>query len=77
VVSISNTTAHLAGAIGKSTYLLSSRGKGSMWFWGNNLNGKNIWYPNTTVYQQASSGQWVDVIHNIKNEILIKYHDNK
>ena len=33
VVTVSNTTAHLAGALGKETYLLVPTGRGRMWCW--------------------------------------------
>ena len=33
VVTVSNTTAHIAGAIGKQTYLMLPKGKGKLWYW--------------------------------------------
>ena len=33
VVTISNSTAHLSGAIGKDTILMLSKGKGNLWYW--------------------------------------------
>src|SRR5581483_3958702 len=33
VVTVSNTTAHLAGALGKPTFVLVPFGRGRMWFW--------------------------------------------
>ena len=33
VLTISNSTAHLAGALGKDTILMLSKGKGHLWYW--------------------------------------------
>ena len=32
-MTVSNATAHLAGALGKETYLIVPSGRGRMWFW--------------------------------------------
>ena len=40
IVTISNTSAHIAGAIGKDTYLLYPKGKGALWYWANQINNK-------------------------------------
>ena len=29
----------------KKTYLLLPKGAGTIWYWENELNGKNLWYP--------------------------------
>jgi ADP-heptose:LPS heptosyltransferase len=69
VVTISNTSAHFSGALGKKTYLLSSFGKGSLWYWSNHVNGKSIWYPNMQIFEQTKQGQWDDVVQEIKSVI--------
>lgn len=56
VVTVSNATGHLAGAIGAKTYLLNSN---KLWYWSNlkrNLNGahQNLWYPSVTVYEREN-----------------------
>ena len=45
VVTVSNTTAHLAGALGKETYVLVPSGRGRMWFWFSGRNDDNPFYP--------------------------------
>ena len=42
VVTVSNATAHLAGALGKDTYLLDAN---KLWYWSNTRQGNNLWYP--------------------------------
>lgn len=69
VVTISNTSAHFSGTLGKKTYLLCPIGKGSLWYWSNHINGKSIWYPNLHIFEQSTHGQWEDVVQKIKSEI--------
>jgi tetratricopeptide (TPR) repeat protein/ADP-heptose:LPS heptosyltransferase len=57
VVTVSNTTAHLAGALGKETLLLLSHSVGRFWYW-NEYEGRNLWYPNIKVFQQRTEGDW-------------------
>ena len=33
VITISNTNAHIAGSLGKKTFLLLPKGKGRLWYW--------------------------------------------
>jgi len=57
VVTVSNSTAHLSGALGKETLLLLSRAVGKFWYW-NEYQGRNLWYPNIKVFQQKIEGDW-------------------
>ena len=57
VVTVSNSTAHLAGALGKETLLLLSHSVGKFWYW-NGYQGRNLWYPNIKVFQQRIEGDW-------------------
>ena len=54
VVTVSNTTAHLAGALGKETYLLVPSGRGRMWCW---FRGRddNPFYPRMRIRHQRRS----------------------
>ncbi len=75
VVLISNTTAHIAGAIGKETYLICPSGKGAMWYWSNQINGKSMWYPSIQIYKQEIPGEWSQPIQMICNKIKNKIND--
>jgi hypothetical protein len=75
VVTISNTSAHIAGAIGKETYLMCPSGKGLLWYWSNQLNGKSLWYPSIHIYEQNVMGQWFDVVQRIKLAIEKKINE--
>jgi hypothetical protein len=75
VVTVSNTTAHISGALGKKTYLMCSKGKGQLWYWSNQVNGRSMWYPSIDIYQQKIADQWTEVIDEIKNAIEIKLYE--
>lgn len=70
VITCSNTTAHVAGAMGKKTYLLLPKNKGRHWYW-KHVNGISIFYPTITVLEQEKAGSWVEPIKKL-NEILDK-----
>jgi len=76
VISISNTNAHLSAAINKKTYLLLSKGAGTIWYWENELDGKNLWYPSVSKIQQTQPSDWketIDQLHiRIKEDFLEK-----
>jgi tetratricopeptide (TPR) repeat protein len=75
IITISNSSAHMAGAIGKETYLLCPSGKGLLWYWSNRINGNSLWYPRIHIYEQNSPGQWVDVVQNVKLVIEKKMYE--
>jgi tetratricopeptide (TPR) repeat protein len=57
VVTASNVTAHLAGALGKSTTLLYLRGWPPFHYWASAADGRSSWYPAVRV---AGEPQWKD-----------------
>ena len=69
VVTVSNTSAHIAGAIGKKTYLLYPKGTGALWYWSNQKLGQSIWYPSVKVCQQLEFGQWDEIINKVAEKL--------
>jgi tetratricopeptide (TPR) repeat protein len=65
IVTSSNTTAHLAGALGKETLLLLPYSAGKFWYW-HAIDGKSIWYPSVRVFEQKSQGDWAGPVHEAK-----------
>ncbi len=53
VVTCSNSTAHLAGALGVRTCLLLPFGRGRFWYWDNRDGVRSKWYPSVQIYQKA------------------------
>ena len=60
VVTTSNVTAHVAGAIGKKAVVLVPAGKGLLWYWQGGAN--NLWYPSLTRVTQSRTGDWGSAI---------------
>lgn len=57
VVTTSNTTAHLAGALGKETWLLLPYSSGKFWYW-HTLDGASPWHPSMRIFQQSAIADW-------------------
>jgi ADP-heptose:LPS heptosyltransferase len=65
IVTTSNTTAHLSGALGKETLLLLPFSVGKFWYW-HHQEGRSIWYPSVRIFQQKQDGDWSEPIKQIK-----------
>jgi hypothetical protein len=73
LVMSSNSSAHLAGALGKKTHLLVPSRRDALWYWSNNNNSKNLWYPSINIYQQSTPGEWKDEIFQINSNIQMSF----
>ena len=68
VLSVSNTTVHLSGAIGKKTLLMLPKGKGKLWYWSKDGQ-QSHWYKSVKIFEQDKIGNWDPVINNLYDEI--------
>ncbi|MCR8550573.1 tetratricopeptide repeat protein [Salipiger sp. P9] len=58
VITIDNTTAHLAGALGLAdAHLLLPAGSECMWYWGGE-GSEDPWYATLTLHRQRRAGDW-------------------
>ncbi len=69
VVSVSNTTAHLASALGIPTAVVVPFGNGQLWYWGNDGT-RTPWYPSARIFRQREAGQWDDVLASVAQEFI-------
>ena len=69
VVTISNTTAHLAGALDIPTALLLPPETGRHWYWFNNLK-KSPWYDSITIFECSKNLDWSDAIGHVTKNII-------
>lgn len=69
VVTVSNTTAHLAAALGKPVLIMLPLASGSFWFW-HRTRTDSPWYPSAKLFRQPVDGDWDSVIESIKQELL-------
>ncbi|MFN4165190.1 MAG: tetratricopeptide repeat protein [Ferrovibrio sp.] len=64
VASISNSTVHFAGALGKPCWVLLSAGRGRMWYWPREGE-RTPWYDSIRLLRQARPGDWSGVLERL------------
>lgn len=69
VVTVSNTTAHLAGALGKPAWIMVPQGHGRLWYWFRDRS-DSPWYPGARIVRQQPGQSWADLVVSIVPEIL-------
>jgi tetratricopeptide (TPR) repeat protein len=69
IVSVSNVTAHIAGALNIKTYLLLPFSFGKIWYWGENSS-SSLWYPSVHISRQDKSNSWNKAIKDLSNKLI-------
>ena len=69
VITSSNVTVHLAGSLGKKTFLLAPRGEGRLFYWHVDLK-QSLWYKSVSVFHQKDIGSWRESASDIYQEIM-------
>lgn len=64
VVTVSNTTAHLACALGKPTLILLPQKSAVFWYW-HNRDMHSPWYPSAVLLRQQELGGWSQVMQAV------------
>lgn len=68
VVTVSNVTGHLAGSLGKKTFLLDSN---KLWYWGNCSGRTNLWYPSVRTYRKDNAiASWEPQIEELTRDFV-------
>jgi hypothetical protein len=57
IVSVSNTTVHVAGALGRPTMAMIPANRGRMWYWFLNRD-DTPWYDSVRLYRCTPDGGW-------------------
>jgi len=74
VISADNSTVHLAGALGKPTWICLPAVSNWRWF----VDGRESpWFPATTLYRQDHAGQWTPVLSQISLDVVKLLHSVK
>lgn len=68
VISISNTTVHVAGALGVPVWTLLARQTGFLWCWFTERE-DSPWYPSMRLYRQAEAGDWSPVFERVRRDL--------
>ncbi|MBF0444416.1 MAG: hypothetical protein HQL68_02420, partial [Magnetococcales bacterium] len=66
VVTISNTTAHMAGALRIPTLLMLATVP--LWYWKLDCD-DSPWYPGLRIFRQKTRGEWEDVVDQVVKEV--------
>ncbi len=67
VISVDTSGAHLAGTLGKPTWVLLPFSPDWRWLLGRN---DSPWYPSAKLYRQEKIGDWDGVLEKIKSDLL-------
>jgi len=68
VVSCSNTTAHIAGALGARTFTLVNGRRFVLWFWGREGD-RTPWYPTMRILRGPPREAWVDLVNQVRGMV--------
>ena len=66
IVAVDTAVAHLAGALGKTVFILTTAA--ADWRWNRNSE-KTAWYDSARVIRQKKQGDWAPVIANVKDKL--------
>ena len=68
IITVSNVTAHMAGALGRPVWLLAPASQGKIWYW---FSGRSDspWYPSMRIFTQQAPGHWGPVLDAIAKEL--------
>jgi hypothetical protein len=69
VVTVSNTTAHLAAALGKPVFVMLPFSAGLLWYWHVDRD-DSPWYPGARLFRQERIGDWTGVIERVRQALL-------
>jgi tetratricopeptide (TPR) repeat protein len=68
VISVSNTTVHIAGALGRPVWTLVPEGQGAHWYWFRDR-ADSPWYPSMRLYRQPSPGAWAPALDAVAADL--------
>ncbi|KAA0578724.1 hypothetical protein [Azospirillum sp. Sh1] len=68
VITSDTAVAHLAGALGKETWVIGWLQ--ADWRWMPSLDGRLLWYPTTRLFRQSAPRQWTDVVDDIQHALM-------
>ena len=68
VMTSSNVTAHVAGALGRPAWLILPKGHGRFWYWFSDRS-DSPWYPSVRIFDQVVPGSWREILEVVAREL--------
>ena len=68
VVTVSNTNAHLAGALGRPTFVMVPSGQARIWYWFRDK-AESPWYPRVQVRRQRRGQPWAELVAAVAMDV--------
>jgi tetratricopeptide (TPR) repeat protein len=68
VITVSNVTAHVAGALGRPVWLLTPEPAGKHWYWFAERS-DSPWYPTLRLFRQKHPGNWRDALETVASSL--------
>ena len=68
VITVSNVTAHVAGALGRPVWQLLPKGNGRLGYWFTDRS-DSPWYPSMRIFTQQAPGNWGQVFEEVEKEL--------
>ncbi|MBX9829568.1 MAG: tetratricopeptide repeat protein [Xanthobacteraceae bacterium] len=69
VLTVSSSTAHLAGAVGVRTFVMVPFGRGHLWYWFADR-AASPWYPNVQVRRRGKDQSWSEMIAELVPDVV-------
>lgn len=77
VVSSSNSTVHIAGALGAPCHVLLAHGRGRLWYWPRQGD-RTLWYDSVRLARQNVPGDWSSALQQLKTRLDDKdWHERR
>jgi hypothetical protein len=71
VITTSNSSAHIAGALGKPTWVMVPYSKSFIWHWFKDKQ-DSPWYPRVRVRHQQREQSWPDLIRSVSEDVSVR-----
>lgn len=71
VLTVSNVTTHVAGALGHPVWQLTAKAKGKIWYWFADRSA-SPWYPSLRIFTQRAAGSWREVLDEVARDLARK-----